>query len=164
MTSKTDVVGQATGLAWTSVGGDTLFIEVALTPGKGAVKLTGKLGDVMKESAQTAYTYVKANAGTFGISPTKLQKLIFTSMFQKERCPKMDHLPASQWPQQSFLHLPIFRCEKRWQWREKWPWEDEYFALAGSKKEPGCTPRGHNNRHYSPIKWARLRRNPRLRA
>ena len=74
MTSKTDVVGQATGLAWTSVGGDTLFIEVALTPGKGAVKLTGKLGDVMKESAQAAYTYVKANAGTFGISPTKIAK------------------------------------------------------------------------------------------
>ena len=74
LNSKTDVVGQATGLAWTSVGGDTLFIEVALTPGKGAVQLTGKLGDVMKESAQTAYTYVKSNAKKFGISPSRIAK------------------------------------------------------------------------------------------
>lgn len=74
LNSKTDVIGQATGLAWTSVGGDTLFIEVALTPGKGSVQLTGKLGDVMKESAQTAFTYVKANAEKFGISPSKIAK------------------------------------------------------------------------------------------
>jgi ATP-dependent Lon protease len=69
-----DVVGLATGLAWTEVGGDALFIEVALTPGKGQVKLTGKLGEVMKESAQAALTYVKANAKTLGISDTKLAK------------------------------------------------------------------------------------------
>lgn len=74
MSSKTDVIGQATGLAWTSVGGDTLFIEVSLTPGKGAVQLTGKLGDVMKESAQTAYTFVKANAEKFGIAPSRIAK------------------------------------------------------------------------------------------
>ncbi len=74
MSSKTDVIGQATGLAWTSVGGDTLFIEVSLTPGKGAVQLTGKLGDVMKESAQTAYTFVKANAEKFGITPGRIAK------------------------------------------------------------------------------------------
>ncbi len=47
-------VGVATGLAYTTVGGDTLQIEVSLTPGKGKIQLTGKLGDVMKESAQTA--------------------------------------------------------------------------------------------------------------
>ena len=58
----------ATGLAWTSVGGEILFVEVALTPGKGEVKLTGKLGDVMKESAQAALTYVKANAKDLGIN------------------------------------------------------------------------------------------------
>lgn len=74
LASKQDVVGQATGLAWTSVGGDILFIEVALTEGKGDVKLTGKLGEVMKESAQAAYTYVKANAKQYGLDPTKLQK------------------------------------------------------------------------------------------
>ena len=47
-------IGVATGLAYTTVGGDTLQIEVSLTPGKGKIQLTGKLGDVMKESAQTA--------------------------------------------------------------------------------------------------------------
>ncbi len=71
---KEDVVGQSTGLAWTSVGGSVLFIEVALTKGKGVAKLTGKLGDVMKESAQAALTYVKANAKTLGIDETRLQE------------------------------------------------------------------------------------------
>lgn len=69
-----DLVGTATGLAWTSVGGDVLFVEVALTPGKGQIKLTGKLGDVMKESAQAALTYVKANAKQLGIKKTDLSK------------------------------------------------------------------------------------------
>lgn len=73
-TEKNDIVGQATGLAWTSVGGELLFIEVALTPGKGLIKLTGKLGDVMKESAQAAFTYVKANYQSLGIPLSKLQK------------------------------------------------------------------------------------------
>lgn len=72
ISSKNDIVGQATGLAWTSVGGEILFIEVALTPGKGNIKLTGKLGDVMKESAQAAYTYVKANHKKLGIDSKKL--------------------------------------------------------------------------------------------
>lgn len=72
LTEEIDTVGLATGLAWTEMGGETLFIEVALTPGKGLVKLTGKLGDVMKESAQAALTYVKANAKALGISDHKL--------------------------------------------------------------------------------------------
>lgn len=72
-TEDADVVGQATGLAWTSVGGELLFIEVALTPGKGRIKLTGKLGDVMKESAQAAFTYVKSHHADLGIPAKKLQ-------------------------------------------------------------------------------------------
>jgi ATP-dependent Lon protease len=74
LTEIEDQVGLATGLAWTSVGGEMLFIEVALTPGKGIVKLTGKLGDVMKESAQAALTYVKANAEKLGIDQKKIAK------------------------------------------------------------------------------------------
>ena len=73
-TEDIDRIGLATGLAWTSVGGDVLFIEAALTPGKGRVVLTGKLGDVMKESAQAALTYVKANAQKLGIDPETIDK------------------------------------------------------------------------------------------
>lgn len=60
-------VGSATGLAWTAVGGTTLSIEVSLMPGKGEILLTGKLGDVMKESARTAISYIHAHAEEFGI-------------------------------------------------------------------------------------------------
>jgi len=74
ITEETDTVGLATGLAWTSVGGDVLFIEVALSPGKGQVILTGKLGDVMKESAQAAFTYVKSHADELGIDTKKIQE------------------------------------------------------------------------------------------
>ena len=65
-----DSIGAVTGLAYTAFGGDTLTIEVALAPGKGKLQLTGKLGDVMQESAQTAYSYVRSNAERFGIDPT----------------------------------------------------------------------------------------------
>jgi ATP-dependent Lon protease len=62
-------IGVATGLAYTSVGGDTLQIEVSLSAGTGKLQLTGKLGDVMKESAQTALSYVRSKAEDFGIDP-----------------------------------------------------------------------------------------------
>ena len=60
-------VGAATGLAWTSVGGTTLTIEVSTMPGKGEILLTGKLGDVMKESARAAISYIRAHAEKYGI-------------------------------------------------------------------------------------------------
>ncbi|MBK3493463.1 endopeptidase La [Viridibacillus sp. YIM B01967] len=60
-------IGVATGLAYTTVGGDTLQIEVSLTPGKGKLQLTGKLGDVMKESAQTALSYVRSKSEDLNI-------------------------------------------------------------------------------------------------
>lgn len=66
---RAGVPGVATGLAWTPVGGDILFIESARTPGSGKLTLTGQLGDVMKESAQAAVSLVKANAISLGIDP-----------------------------------------------------------------------------------------------
>jgi len=63
-----DEVGVATGLAWTEVGGDILYVEVTTMKGKGQLTLTGHLGDVMKESAQAALSYARANAEQFGIS------------------------------------------------------------------------------------------------
>ena len=62
--------GVAVGLAWTYVGGDILFIEALLSDGKGELKLTGNLGNVMKESASTALTYLQANAKKIGVDPT----------------------------------------------------------------------------------------------
>jgi len=63
------VAGVVTGLAWTSVGGDILFIEASLSPGKGRLTLTGSLGDVMKESVTIALAYLRAHASTFNIDP-----------------------------------------------------------------------------------------------
>src|SRR3989442_7118028 len=60
-------VGVATGLAWTPVGGDIMFIEAIQMPGKGQITLTGQLGDVMKESAQPAWSLLRARAGALGI-------------------------------------------------------------------------------------------------
>jgi ATP-dependent Lon protease len=74
LAEKKDMIGAATGLAWTSVGGDVLFVEVALTPGKGKIQLTGQLGDVMKESAQAAFTYVKSNLKSLKIPFSKIEK------------------------------------------------------------------------------------------
>ncbi|WP_026898653.1 endopeptidase La [Daejeonella oryzae] len=62
-----EVAGVVTGLAWTQVGGDILFIEASLSPGKGKLSLTGNLGDVMKESATIAMAYLRAHASEFGI-------------------------------------------------------------------------------------------------
>ena len=67
-------VGIVTGLAYTSFGGDTLDIEVTTYPGKGGLLLTGKLGDVMKESAQAAFSYVKSHASEYNISSEFLEK------------------------------------------------------------------------------------------
>ena len=68
------VPGVATGLAWTPVGGDILFIEASRTPGSGRLILTGQLGDVMKESAQAALTLVKSRAELLGIAPALFEK------------------------------------------------------------------------------------------
>ena len=70
---RTSVPGVATGLAWTPVGGDILFVETSRMPGKGRLEITGQLGDVMKESARAALTYVRSNAAALGIDPQFLE-------------------------------------------------------------------------------------------
>ena len=71
---RTSVPGVATGLAWTPVGGDILFIEATRTPGGGRLILTGQLGDVMRESAQAAMSLVKSRAAQLGIAPETLER------------------------------------------------------------------------------------------
>ncbi|HSC23401.1 MAG TPA: endopeptidase La [Casimicrobiaceae bacterium] len=71
---RSGIPGVATGLAWTPVGGDILFVEAARTPGNGKLILTGQLGEVMKESAQAALSLVKARASTLGVDPQLFEK------------------------------------------------------------------------------------------
>ncbi len=73
-TEDEDMVGVVTGLAWTEVGGEILTIESVLLPGKGNLKYTGKLGDVMQESVSAALSYVRSRSTTFGIKPTLFEK------------------------------------------------------------------------------------------
>ncbi len=77
--NEEDQVGIVRGLAWTSVGGDTLQIEVNTMPGKGELMLTGQMGDVMKESARTALTYVRSVAMEYGVAEDYLRSTTSTS-------------------------------------------------------------------------------------
>ncbi|HEX5452278.1 MAG TPA: endopeptidase La, partial [Stellaceae bacterium] len=74
MIEENDLVGVTTGLAWTEVGGELLSVEAVTMPGKGNVAHTGTLGDVMKESAQAARSYVRSRSVEFGIAPTMFEK------------------------------------------------------------------------------------------
>ncbi|KKX55744.1 endopeptidase La [Brevibacillus borstelensis] len=69
LAEKEDQVGSVTGLAWTEAGGDTLNVEVTVLPGKGKLTLTGQLGDVMKESAQAAFSYIRSRAAEWNVDP-----------------------------------------------------------------------------------------------
>ena len=75
LAEETDQVGVVTGLAWTSVGGELLNIEALRLPGKGRMKTTGKLGDVMKESIDAASSYVRSIAPAIGVKPTKFDAI-----------------------------------------------------------------------------------------
>lgn len=86
--NEKDEVGIVRGLAWTSVGGDTLQIEVNQMPGKGEIELTGQLGDVMKESARTAMSFVRSVSGAYGIAEDIFQKRDFHIHIPEGAVPK----------------------------------------------------------------------------
>jgi ATP-dependent Lon protease len=75
LAEQTDQVGVVTGLAWTSVGGDLLQIEALRLPGKGRMKTTGKLGDVMKESIEAAASFVRSISPELGVKPPKFETM-----------------------------------------------------------------------------------------
>ncbi|MHB8875633.1 MAG: endopeptidase La [Myxococcaceae bacterium] len=85
---RTEVPGVATGLAWTAAGGDLLFIECTKMSGKGGMTLTGQLGDVMKESAQAALSYLRSKAELLGINPNFLEKTDIHLHFPAGSIPK----------------------------------------------------------------------------
>ncbi|ABC81480.1 ATP-dependent protease La [Anaeromyxobacter dehalogenans 2CP-C] len=85
---RTEIAGVATGLAWTAAGGDILFIEATKMPGKGALTLTGQLGDVMKESAQAALSYLRSKSDSLGIPVNFLEKTDLHIHFPAGAIPK----------------------------------------------------------------------------
>jgi ATP-dependent Lon protease len=86
--AKDDEIGLANGLAVTMFGGDLLSAEVTIVPGKGKLTLTGKLGDVMQESAQAAMSYLRSRAGTFGLSNDFQNKVDIHVHFPEGAIPK----------------------------------------------------------------------------
>lgn len=103
-------IGIVRGLAWTSVGGDTLQIEVNTMPGKGEFLLTGQLGDVMKESARTAISYVRSVSGKYHIDPGIFAKMISIFIYRRVQYRRTARRQVSRWRRQSFLRLRRFRC------------------------------------------------------
>jgi ATP-dependent Lon protease len=109
-----DQVGVATGLAWTEVGGDTLAIEVSVYKGTGRLTLTGKLGEVMKESAQAGYSYVRSRAGELNIYEDLYDKQDIHIHIRKGRSPRTVPPPASPWHQPWLRLLPGENCGMTW--------------------------------------------------
>ena len=91
------MTGVVTGLAWTEVGGDILYIESVLTPGKGKVSLTGNLGDVMKESATIAHEWTMAHYRSWASTPSCSKRTTSTSTFPRARSRRTVLRPASRW-------------------------------------------------------------------
>ena len=91
---RTAVPGVATGLAVTGTGGDVLFIEVTAVDGESGLTVTGQLGDVMKESAQIALSYVRGRAEQLGLDPAVLTSACTCT---PARCPRTGRAPASRW-------------------------------------------------------------------
>ncbi len=85
--NQTDEIGIVRGLAWTSVGGDTLQIEVNMMPGKGELELTGQLGRCDEESAMTGLSYIRSVSERYQIDPDVFKRMIFIFIFRRERFP-----------------------------------------------------------------------------
>lgn len=91
-------VGRVNGLAWTAAGGEVLDTEAITIKGKGNLILTGQLGDVMKESAETAYTYIRSRAKELGLVEISMKRWIPISIFPKAPCRKTDLPRGLPWP------------------------------------------------------------------
>lgn len=94
---ETNQVGTVTGLAWTEKGGELLVIETTILPGKGRLQITGKLGDVMQESAKAALSYVRSLDAAFRLADISTIRSIFISMYRRARFRRTVRLPVLRW-------------------------------------------------------------------
>ncbi len=113
-TEAEDMVGVVSGLAWTEVGGEILTIESVVVPGKGNIKNTGKLGDVMQESVSAAMSYVRSRSIRFGLKPTLFEKRISTCMYRKGQPRRTALPPVSPWQPPSSRSSPASRSVGTW--------------------------------------------------
>jgi ATP-dependent Lon protease len=102
-------VGVVTGLAWTDLGGELLSTEVQVMPGKGKLLITGRLGEVMQESAQAALSYVRSPPKSSASSGTSTRRSTSTFTSPKVRSPRTDRRPASPWPPPWSPRSPRYR-------------------------------------------------------
>ena len=123
--------GIATGLAVTSVGGDILYIEASRMPGKGRLSLTGQLGDVMKESVEIAFSYVRSKATQLNIDPAVFEKSDVHVHVPAGALPKDGPSAgvAWRWPWSAFL--VVSRCAVMWASPERSPYVDGYYRSVG---------------------------------
>ena len=115
MANPVDEVGIVRGLAWTSVGGDTLQIEVNVMPGKGEIALTGQLGDVMKESAGAGISYIRSVSEKYEIAADFFEKHDIHVHIPEGAVPKMVLQRELQWQQLFYLQLQQERYVQIWQ-------------------------------------------------
>src|SRR5581483_2898747 len=109
---RTEEPGVAVGLAWTPNGGDILFIESTRMAGKKGLTLTGHLGEVMKESAQAALSYIRSRADRLGIPPDFFETGTSTSTSRPARSRRTARPRASRWPPRSRRCSPAARCAR----------------------------------------------------
>ncbi len=156
-----DVAGVVTGLAWTSVGGDILFIESLISQGKGGMAITGNLGNVMKESATIALEYIKANAELLGLSPEMLSKynihLHVPEGASSKRWPKCGNRDAD------FLRFGAYAKESEERignTRRNHPLRGKVLPVGGIKrKDFSCQKSQHQGNHPVSREQKRYRRN-----
>jgi ATP-dependent Lon protease len=90
-------IGMATGLAWTELGGELLGVEVTIVPGRSKITITGRLGEVMQESAQAALSYVRSRSEQLALPPTSTRRSTSTFTFPRAGFRRMGRPPGSRW-------------------------------------------------------------------
>lgn len=110
MKNEENDIGIVRGLAWTSVGGDTLSVEVNVMPGKGVLKTTGQLGDVMKESAETALSYIRSIACEYGVAEDYFEKKDIHIHVPEGAVPKDVHQQVLPWQRLCYLQYQNGMC------------------------------------------------------